>query len=42
MAGSLWETVDVEGNEIVFMSGELNVPLDEIERYLDGEGKDGK
>lgn len=42
MAENLWETVDAEGAEIVFMSGELNVPLDEIERYLDGEGEDGK
>lgn len=44
---NLWETVDADGNEIVFMTGELKAPLDEIERYLDGKGegedeRDGK
>ena len=39
MAGKLWRSVDADGNEIVFMSGELNVPVDEIRHYLDGEGE---
>ena len=39
MAGNLWRSVDADGNEIVFMSGELNVPVDEIRHYLDGEGE---
>lgn len=41
MAENLWKTVDADGEEIVFMSGELKTSMDEIERFLDGEEESG-
>lgn len=41
MTEILWRTVDADGNEIVFMSGELKTSMAEIEKFLNGEGESG-
>lgn len=41
LAGMFWKTIDSDGNELIFLSGELNVSLSEIESYLN-EGKEAE
>lgn len=41
LAEMFWKTIDSDGNELIFLSGELNVSLSEIESYLN-EGKEAE